>query len=249
MNLFESDQASHLHSLQTIQLIEKYESYLMGIRTIYDMGCGSGKDAQYFLSMKYPSNGIMTPYQFKVVGIDVNDVNVRHNDPRLTFIKYDFEEYDNGLNADMIWSHDSFRFAIDPLKTLRNWWKILNLNGMLAIITPQTTNIHHGKPVNRTYPSNFYHYTITNLIYMLAVSGFDLRDNRFWKEPNDPWLHLIAYKGDFEPFQNPRVVTWYQLLDRLPDRWVGEVKKTGYLKEEVLQTHWINGQFCIWNRL
>ena len=51
MNLFESDQASHLHSLQTIQLIEKYESYLMGIRTIYDMGCGSGKDAQYFLSM------------------------------------------------------------------------------------------------------------------------------------------------------------------------------------------------------
>jgi hypothetical protein len=122
---------------------------------------------------------------------------------------------------------------------------------MLVIITPQTINVYHGKPVNRTYPTNFYHYTITNLIYMLAVSGFDLKDNRFWKEPNDPWLHAIVYKGDWEPFKNPRSVTWYQLLDRncLPEKWAYEVKKSGYLKEEVLKTHWINGQFCFWDKL
>lgn len=249
MNLFSSDKESHEHSLETINFIEKYESYLMGIRTIYDMGCGSGKDAHYWTTLKYFSNGYMIPYSFKVVGIDILPVKLKYDQPRLTFIEHDFEEYDSGLNADMIWSHDSFRFAQNPLKTLSSWWNILNPNGMLCIITPQTTNIHHGKPVNRTYSGNFYHYTITNLIYMLAVSGFDLRDNRFWRKPGDPWLHLIAYKGEWEPFQNPRNVTWYQLLERLPERWSHEIKKSGYLKEEVLQTHWINGQFCFWNRL
>lgn len=251
MNLFPTDQASHLHSLETIKWIEKYESYLLNVRTIYDMGCGSGLDAQYLTNLKYPSNGKLLPYYYKVVGIDLQRVHIQYSNPRLTFIQHDFEEWDSGLQTDMIWSHDSFRFAINPLKTLTNWWKMLNSNGMLAIITPQTTNIHHGKPVNRTYPNNFYNYTITNLIYMLAVCGFDLRDNRFWKESGDPWLHAIVYKGDWEPFKNPREVTWYQLLDRkcLPDRWAYEVKRTGYLKEEVLQTHWINGQYCFWNRL
>lgn len=253
MTLFLNDQASHEHSLQTLKLISQYESYLHNVKTIYDMGCGSGEDAKWWANLHYVSGqtGKLLPFNFNVVGIDLQKQTHRDIPNNLQFIQYDFEEYDISMRSDMIWSHDSFRYAVNPLKTLRNWWKILNPNGMLCIITPQTTNHIHGKSVIRGYSNNFYHYTIVNLIYMLAVSGFDLRDNRFWKESNDPWLHLIAYKGENTPLEDPRGITWYDLLDKncLPERWIPEIKKSGYLKQEVLRTHWINGQFCFWDKL
>lgn len=251
MNLFDSDSNSHKHSLRTLNHISKYEDYLFGVRTIYDMGSGSGLDANWWARLHYKSNDKLIPFNFNVVGVDYQKPIVKHYPNNLRFIKHDMEEYDEGIQTDIIWSHDSFRFVMDPIKTLKAWHRQLNPNGMLCIITPQTYNVTHGKAVVRTYSQNFYQWTITNLIYILAVCGFDLRDNRFWKEPNDPWLYLIAYKGENKPFDNPREANWYKLVERncLPEDIVKSIKLFGYLKQETMRSHWINGEFCFWDRV
>lgn len=251
MNLFPSDQASHEHSLLTLNQILKYESWLFSLKTIYDMGSGNGMDAHWWANLHYRTDHGVLPFNFRVFGVDTYLPKIRRLPDNLQFIKHDMEEYDEGIRADVIWSHDSFRFVMNPIKTLKAWHRQLNPNGMLCIITPQTYNVTHSKPVVRTYSQNFYQWTITNLIYMLAVCGFDLRDNRFWKEPNDPWLHLIAYKGENKPFENPREATWYKLMERncLPEDVVKSIKRFGYLKQETMQSHWINGEFCFWDRV
>ena len=122
MTLFPNDQASHEHSLQTLKLIGQYESYLHNVKTIYDMGCGSGEDAKWWANLHYVSaqTGKLLPFNFNVVGIDLQKQTHRGIPNNLQFIQYDFEEYDSSMRSDMIWSHDSFRYAINPLKTLRN---------------------------------------------------------------------------------------------------------------------------------
>lgn len=48
MNIFKTDQDSHAHSLQTLNLIANYDDFMDSIRVIADMGCGSGADINWW---------------------------------------------------------------------------------------------------------------------------------------------------------------------------------------------------------
>lgn len=251
MNIFKSDQDSHQHSLQTLNLLANYDDFMLSVRSVVDMGSGSGMDIAWWANKTYlDDSGQEIPHNYKCLGIDLDTRHNPGNHNNLRFIESDFEEYNSNVKADVIWSHDSFRYAVNPLMCLRNWYNMMNDNGMLVLIVPQTINITYNKPVVRTLPGSYYHYTITNLLYMLAVNGFDCKEGHFVKHPNDPWIHCVAYKSREFP-EDPRTTTWYDLCDKnlLPETAVNSIKTFGLLKQEDLQTHWLNGQFCNWNQV
>ena len=251
MNIFKSDSDSHQHSLETLNLIANYDDFMDSITTICDMGCGVGLDLAWWATKTYlDENGAERPHNYKCLGIDLDLSRAAVSTDNMRIMQADFEEYNQNIRADVIWSHDSFRYATNPLGTLKNWNLQMNDNGMLVLIVPQNINITYNKPVVRSLPGNYFHYTITNLLYMLAVNGFDCHDGHFVKHPNDPWIHCVVYKSEHEPM-NPRTTSWYDLCEKklLPESAMNSVKTFGLLKQEDIQTHWLSGQFCNWNQV
>lgn len=251
MDLFQTPDESHEHSLRTLTALSAYDDFMDGLTTICDMGCGHGKDILWWANTKYEDdNGNMQPRNYSCYGFDLDIARVPQPLPKnLKLFRRDIEQ-PLGAKFDLIWSHDSFRYAVNPFETLKNWQQSLNDNGMLVLIVPQTVNIVYNKPVVRTFSGCYYSYNITNLMYMLAVSGFDCKDGQFTKYPNDPWIHCVVYKNDIGPL-DLKTTTWYNLVDKklLPDSADQCIAKYGYLKQEVLQTHWLDGQFIDWSKV
>lgn len=253
MNIFKSDQDSHNHSLQTLNLIANYDDFLDSIKVIVDMGCGSGADINWWATKTYLSdNQIPMPYNYTCYGVDLDlgSAPSLYQSENIRWVTEDFDNLNENLKADLIWSHDSFRFSTNPLQTLRRWNSMLNPDGMLVLIVPQTVNIVYNRPVVTGLSYSYFSYNICNLLYMLAVNGFDCRGGHFYKEANDPWIHCVAYKSPHAPM-NPAKTNLYNLqaLDLLPQTAQDMINTYGFIKQDQLQTHWLNGQYCDWSKV
>lgn len=252
MDLFQSPDASHAHSLQTLESIAAYDDFMDSLSVICDMGCGYGLDIAWWANSTYiDDSDKVQPRNYKCYGVDLNTNKVNTQLDNLRLITQDFEDPIRNMPfIDLLWSHDSFRYALNPLGTLKLWHSMMNENGMICLIVPQTVNVTYNKLVTRTFPGSYYSYNITNLMYMLAVSGFDCRDGHFVKYANDPWIHCVAYKNDIGPL-DVKTTSWYKLSDLglLPKTADECISKYGYLKQELLQTHWLNGQFIDWSKV
>jgi len=112
---------------------------------------------------------------------------------------------------------------------------------MLAIIVPQTTNIHLRNLDFYQQDGCFYHYTMVNLIHMLALTGWDCRAGFFKKDPTDNWIHAIVYKSDQEP-RDPKTTKWYDLAEAglLPDSAAKSVNSVGFVQQKDLILPWLN---------
>jgi len=90
--------------------------------------------------------------------------------------------------------------------------------------------------------NEYHHYTLVNLIHMLACNGWDCKTGMFNKGLRDPWIKAIVYKGKVPP-QNPRTTSWRDLveLDLLPDSAVNSINRWGYVKQEDLVLEWFAG--------
>lgn len=253
MNIFPTAAESHAHSLQTLNYLNAHNDFMDELSFICDMGCGNGDDLLWWSTVTYfDENDNEVPRNYRCVGIDKDLRQVPNGKlpKNARLIQEDFESFQLAVKADLIWSHDSFRYAINPLSTLKHWNIQINENGMLVLIVPQTVNIVYNKLATRSFPGCYYNHTIASLMYMLAVNGFDCSDGQMMKQPNDPWLHCIAYKSDVEPM-DPVTTSWYHLAERglLPDSAVESIKKWGYLRQEELVTTWLDKQYYLWSKL
>lgn len=252
MDLFQTPDASHQHSLRTISLLNAYDTFMDSIECICDMGCGHGFDILWWANATYQDdNDVLQPRNYRCVAVDLDTSKLPSKKPsNLHIFEKDFESKVTNAKIDLIWSHDSFRYTINPLSTLKVWNEQMSENGMLVLILPQTVNIVYNKPVTRTFTGSYFSYNITNLMYMLAVNGFDCKDGHFVKYPNDPWIHCVAYKSEHAPM-DPKKTSWYDLVSKnlLPDSANKCIDKYGYLKQEELQTHWLDGQFINWSKV
>jgi hypothetical protein len=180
------------------------------------------------------------PLNIKSTVVDIVDkFDVKHEN--VIFHKADFE--DTGLpkdSFDVITSHDSFQYALNPVKTLAHWWELANPNAMLALQVPQTTNIRHNRQDFISENFTYNHYTLVNLMHMLAVSGWDCKDAYYWKKIGDPWIRIVSFKSDVIPM-DPRTTTWYDLMDKelLPASAERSINKWGYVRQEDLELPWI----------
>lgn len=245
MATFKNPTLSHEHSLKILSRLVEYDSFLDNLQVIADMGCGSGLDAQWWASLTTRDDP-PAPRNYLVYAIDQNISQLESgikNTGNLRIIENDFEEQCVPRKVDLIWSHDSFQYARNPLKCLASWKNSLNENGMLLLIIPQTTYMENNRLVVSNYSHQYYSYNLLNLTYMLALSGFDTRDAFFYREPNSPWLYAAVYASNHDPV--PAHASWYDLAERglINDTLIDSINKYGYAKLEDVVVRWLDKDF------
>lgn len=246
MALFKNAHYSHEHSLEVLNLLYGYDSFLDSLTTIADMGCGAGLDAEWWATLMTQDDP-PEPRNYTVYAVDLDirnlDADTLRRNPNIVPVEKNFEERVISRNVDLIWAHDSFQHARNPLKCLAAWKDTLNENGMLVLSIPQGTYVKDNNLIIEQHSNQFYNYNILNLIYMLAVSGFDCKDAYFYRTDNSPWLYAAVYASEHGPL--PQSATWYDLAERnlVNDSIMNSVNRYGYARIEDLIVTWLDKDF------
>lgn len=240
---FDNEQHSHAHSLETLNTLYEYDDFMQSIGTLADMGCGTGLDIEWWAT-RTTRDEARTPLNIRCTGFDIqNRLALAQKYRNIQYQNQDFEEplIVGTRKFDVIWCHDSFQYVIDPFRTLTQWREAMSQDGMLIIIVPQTTNLEHRVQAFDQRDGCYWHWTMTNLIHVLAVTGWDCAAGFFKKSVSDPWLHAVVYKGLHEPL-DPRTARWYDLAEqgRLPESAVRSIEKHGYLRQRDLMLPWLD---------
>lgn len=246
MTYFANTSLSHEHSLDILSLLYGYDSFLDGLVTIADMGCGAGLDAQWWATLETRDDP-PEPRNYKVYAVDRSLKHVDQDLRRISNISWIEEDFETeGILpqlVDLMWCHDSFQFAINPLQTLAKWNRQMNVNGMLVMAIPQSIDYHYNRLSFRSYSYSYYNYTISNLVYMLAVNGFDCLDAYFYKNAQTNWIYLAVYKN-IGPL-NPAETSWFDLADKnlLHPSVINSLNKYGHVRQEDLIYPWLDKDF------
>lgn len=241
--IFSDDAASHAHSLQTLNLLYEYDDFMASVGTVCDMGCGAGLDLEWWAT-RTTRDDDPKPLNIICQGIDrERTLRIANTSLHIKFLQDNFEgiAHPPRHRFDVIWCHDSFQYALDPLGTLRRWRGLMNPDAMLVLILPQTTNVD-GDTLAYDQPDYVYHnWTMVSLIHALAVSGFDCRSGYFLKEATDPWLHAVVYRSEQLEF-DARITRWYHLADAglLPESAVVGLQKYGQVRQRDLVLPWLD---------
>lgn len=243
MALFKNAYASHEHSLEILNVIYGYDSFLDNIKVIADMGCGRGLDAEWWATLTTRDDP-PEPHDYLVYAVDQNIKDIEPDilaaNKNIVPIQGNFEERTIPRQCDLIWAHDSFQYARDPLKCLATWKSTLNENGMLIMAVPQTTYLLNNRLVVSNHNNQYYSYNILNLMYMLAISGFDCNDAYFYRKENTPWLYAGVYASKHEPL--PAHASWYDLADRqlINASVINSVHTYGHARLEDVVVSWFD---------
>jgi hypothetical protein len=242
--VFSGPQESHQHSLSILSALQEYDEFMESIRTVVDLGCGSGLDLEWWATRTTREENPQ-PLNINCVGVDQQErLPVAHNYSNITYQRTNFEKIIHPPKDqlfDVLWCHDSFQYCITPIDTLRLWRNIGSDGCMLAVSVPQTTNLVHNQLWVQQTSGVYYHYSLVSLIHMLCVSGWDCHTGYFSKQPNAPWITAIVYKSQYEPM-DPATTTWYDLADKklLPDSAIKSINAHGYLRQEDLLIEWLD---------
>ena len=209
MARFKNLDSSHQHSKAVMTLIDQHEEFMDSIETMADFGCGAGIDLQWWANLE-DHGDVPKPRNLQCYGVDITDQHWGIEHERITFIQGDFEKRLLPRKVDVIWCHDAFQYATNPLNTLRLWNEQINTNGMLYICVPMHINNVQGRWSMEAWNQEYFSWTPLSLIYALAVNGFDMRDAYMYKAPSDPWLHAVVFKSNLEPM-DPKTTTWHDL--------------------------------------
>jgi len=240
---FTSVEDSHAHSLETLNLLYEYDDFMESLTTMADMGCGLGYDLKWWAT-RTTRDESARPLNIKCTGIDLGpSLAIARSYANIQYCSQDFEQslIKQKQKFDVIWCHDAFQYAVNPLHTLALWHSCLAQDGMLVLILPQATNIEFRVQAFDQRDRVYYNWTMVGLIHALAVSGFDCAGGFFCKNPSDPWLHAIVYRSDIGP-QNPATTSWYQLAEQglLPDSAEVSVNQHGYVRQRDLLLPWLD---------
>jgi SAM-dependent methyltransferase len=158
---------------------------------ILDIGCGSGRDAEYFVSK-----------EFNVIGIDLSDRFIEISTakvPKAQFVKMDMRNINFPVNSfDGIWSMASLLHIpkIDSQSTIIQLREILKTNGIIYI----SVKLGEGeKFVKRDRYKGlekfFAFYTESEISDLLEKCGFEIIKSSLYKVPEqDTWIDVFAVK-------------------------------------------------------
>ena len=235
--------ANERHAVPILENIRQYDTFLESLRTICDMGCGSGADTTWWATLENYDDP-PEPYNFRVFAVDRDPLKLDQV-PDLTNITKINKDFTNPsilpTDIDFMWAHDCLQYSTNPLETLKYWNEQMTTNGMMILSVPQHSGVEYNRYTNRTYTGCYYHFTPTNLIYMLAVNGFDCRDAYLLKKFNDPWIQMAVYKSDVAPM-DPKTTTWLDLANKnlLHPSIVNSIEKNGHLRQEEIVMPWLD---------
>lgn len=238
------------HSLRILDALYQYDDFMESIATLVDLGCGTGQDLEWWAT-RTTRDDAATPLNIQCVGVDLADqLQVATHYANITYQRTDFEDVVNPPKKkfDILWCYDSFQYCMNPIQTLFKWRDIASEGAMLAITVPQTTNFTRNRQDIHTLSGCYYHYSVVNLMYMLAVTGWDCREGFFKKYQDQNWITAVVYKIE-QDLMDPRTTTWYELLEKnlLPDSAARSVFAHGHVKQQDLVLPWIDKSFGLVN--
>jgi len=239
--MFGSDEDSHNHSLEVLNILEGYNTFMESIDTLCDMGCGNGRDLEWWATRTVEDDtGRNIPLNIKCTGVDLKEkISIASKYENIEYLTHNMEETISNRKFDIIWCHNSFQYVTNPLETLKKWWYMLTDGGMLALVVPSTTEVQYNK-LHYTQPDyHYFNYTIPGLLHMLAVNGFDCAFTH--KDTDDPWIKMVVYKSEHEPM-DPKITRWYHLAEKelLPKTVIDSINKHGEVWQEELTLEWLN---------
>ena len=243
MIAFSSPEASHAHSLQTLETLYQFDDFMQSVTNVIDMGCGAGHDMLWWATRTTREQN-PRPLNIRCLGIDLPESCWAAGQHRyVSYISQDFQDpiSVHKRRFDVVWCHDAFQYVQDPFRVLTHWRDITTPGAMLVLIVPQTTNLYQNREQFEQADGCYWHWSLVNLMHVLAVSGWNCASGFFRKSAGDPWLTAIVYRDDHEP-TNPRTTRWYDLCDRglLPDSAVRCIQRHGYLRQQDLVLPWID---------
>jgi SAM-dependent methyltransferase len=248
MGLFKNAEDSCQHSQFIRDLLYQYDSFLDSLEVIADFGCGEGLDLAWWATLETRDDPPESR-NYLCYAVDKNIKQIKNNVvnlPNVRAVEADLEDPDRFISRqiDLVWCHDVFQYITNPVYTLRQWNEMMSINGMLIMSIPQSTHYEHNRLNNNSYNGWYFNHNVVNMMYMLAVNGFDCRDAYFYKDVNDMWLHIAVYKSDIVPM-DPQRTTWHDLVDAsLVNESVRQcIERYGYVKQEEILTTWLNKDY------
>lgn len=234
---------SHKHSLEVLDYLYQYDDFMASIRSMVDLGCGIGDDLEWWAT-RTTKDDVPKPLDIQCVGVDLaENLPMARKHSNTVYQRGDFE---STLHApkdgfDVLWCHDAFQYALNPVQTLSRWWHIASLGAMLALTIPITQRIHQRNLDYHLPTGCYYHYSMVSLIHMLATAGWDCRSGFFKQAPGDPWLHAVVYKSAHTPL-DPKVATWHELSERklVPKSADASIMSHNYLRQQDLVVPWLD---------
>jgi hypothetical protein len=243
MAQFKNALESHEHSRDVLDMLYQYDSFLDSLKVIADMGCGEGLDVKWWAEL-CTRDDPPEPHNYQVFAIDKDisriDPEILADNKNIRVIETDYNNVHLPKQADLVWSHDSFQYSINPLHTLSHWNQYMNINGMLILNVPLAQTYSYDRIQTRSFSGCYYNHNICSLMYMLAVSGFDCRDCYVYMAPNYGWVHLAVYKS-YAPM-DAASTTWFDLADKnlISDSAMTSLNKYGHVRQEELMFTWLD---------
>lgn len=241
---FSNPQSSHEHSLITLNELYEYDDFMESISRVVDLGCGAeALDLQWWADATSRDDEDPQPLNIQCTGIDIIEtINASAKRNNISYQRTDLETWDQTKRPyDVLWCHDTFQYITNPLQALGKWWNVAAQDAMLVLVLPQTTNIEFNQQAYDLPSGCYYNHTLSSLMYMLAVNGWDCGGGFFKKKPNENWLHAIVYRSEQTP-RDPRSTTWYDLLETglLPKTAEESIVKYGKLRQRDLVLPWVD---------
>jgi len=233
---------SHRHSLQTLTQLYEYDDFMASIRSMIDLGCGSGEDLIWWATRTTRDDNSQ-PLNIQCQGIDLQPKIQSGNHPNIAITSGDFEQtitnYPDGF--DVLWCHDAFQYALNPVQTLSSWWHIASPGAMLALAVPITQRIHHRQLAYELPSGCYYHHSMVSLMHMLATAGWDCGAGFFKQTVTEPWIHAVVYRSEHPPI-DPRKASWHHLveLNLLPESAAASIYAHSALRQQDLLVPWID---------
>jgi len=234
---------SHRHSLETLNQLYEYDDFMASIKTVLDLGCGTGDDLEWWAT-RTTRDEVPQPLNIRCTGVDTaSELSVTKRYNNVFYQSVDFEDtiVPPPQGFDVLWCHDSFQYAQAPVATLSKWWHLASPGAMLYLAVPVTQRVHRAQLDYHLPPGCYYHHTMVSLIYMLATAGWDCNTGFFKQAYTDPWIHAVVYKSTHNP-QNPKTTSWHELsaLDLLPESAKRSVFAHNYLRQQDLVIPWLD---------
>jgi 2-polyprenyl-3-methyl-5-hydroxy-6-metoxy-1,4-benzoquinol methylase len=248
MSSFGSPQEKQEHSFKNVlSYMYGYDDFMDSVGRVVDLGCDVEATNMLWWANATTRDETQTPLGIKCVGVNTFEkLNVKHNS--ISYQNYDIESLNSVKKPfDIVWCYDQLQYLLNPYQALSNWWHIADTDAMLVLAVPQTVNTEYHIQEYNLALSHKYHYTMPQLIYMLAVSGWDCHSGFFKKTPGDPWLYAIVYKSNIEPM-DPKETNIYKLAEQtelLPQCAVDGIHKYGKLRQRDLILPWLDKNIMI----
>lgn len=158
---------------------------------ILDIGCGSGRDSEYFVNKGLDVIGIDLSNRF----IEISQAKV----PKAKFIKMDMRNINFPVNSfDGIWLMASLLHIpkLEIKDTVIKFREVLKTNGIIYI----SVKLGEGEKFVKRYRYKglekfFAFYTESEISNLLEDCGFEIIKLSLYKVPKqDPWIDLFAIK-------------------------------------------------------